>query len=362
MNDFLRDLLNNLSAPTQYWNWIIFGTAILAAMILRFLVWLIVRRRIQGYNAFISLTKHLGKAISWFLPLFFINFALPVMRMSWVVREQLDKALQVGLIITLAWLLTGCVNVVEDYLMSKYGHGKRNSLRGRKIKTQFLFIRRFLISVIIFLAIAAIFLIFKKLRSIGAGLITGVGISGIIIGLAAQKSLSSVLAGLQIAFTQPIRLDDVVVMEGEWGKIEEITLTYVVLLLWDDRRMVIPINYFLEKSFYNWSRTGSQIKGAVHIYADYKVDVDAIRLALHNQLERNNKWDGRLCEVQVTDATEKSVELRFKISAKNADDLFDLRVYVREEMIKFLVANYPESLPIVRSFTVAGAAIASETE
>ena len=183
------------------------------------------------------------------------------------------------------------------------------------------------------------------MRKVGTGLLTGVGLSGIIIGFAAQRSISNLLAGFQIAFTQPIRIDDAITAEGEFGTVEEITLTYVVLKLWDERRLILPINYFIEKPFQNWTRTSSELLGTVTLSIDYTLPVDAVRAELTRLLESNKLWDGRVNSLQVTDVTETTMQLRALMSAANSGALFDLRCYVRENLIKFLNESYPTSFP-----------------
>jgi small-conductance mechanosensitive channel len=184
--------------------------------------------------------------------------------------------------------------------------------------------------------------------SSGWGCLTSAGVAGIIIGLAAQKSIANLLAGFQIAFTQPIRLDDVVIVEGEWGRIEEITLTYVVVRIWDQRRLVVPLQYFNEKSFQNWTRTTSELLGTVFIYTDYTMPVEALREELSRLLETNPKWDKRVGIIQVTDTTETTMQIRALMSARNAGDTFDLRCHVREGLITFIQQQFPEALPKTR--------------
>src|SRR5690606_20385165 len=179
---------------------------------------------------------------------------------------------------------------------------------------------------------------------IGAGLLTGVGIGGIIIGFAAQKSLGNLLAGFQIAFTQPMRIDDVLIVEGEWGRVEEITLTYVVVNIWDKRRLVLPIQYFIEKPFQNWTRTTAEILGTVFIYTDFTMNVQALREKLSELLRSNSLWDGKVDVLQVTDFKPEVMEIRCLMSCRNSGDAFDLRCYVREKMIDYIKKEYPDSL------------------
>lgn len=179
-------------------------------------------------------------------------------------------------------------------------------------------------------------------------MLTSVGIGGIIIGFAAQKSLGNLLAGFQIAFTQPIRIDDVLIVEGEWGKVEEINLTYVVVNIWDKRRLVLPIQYFIETPFQNWTRTTAEILGTVFIYTDFTVPVDKLREKLSELLKAHPLWDGQVDVMQVTDLKEQTMEIRCLMSCRNAGEAFDLRCYIREAMIGFIRAHYPESLTRTR--------------
>ena len=189
---------------------------------------------------------------------------------------------------------------------------------------------------------------FDSIKSVGVSVLTSAGLAGIIVGFSAQKALGTLLAGIQIAFTQPIRLDDVVIVEGEWGTIEEITLTYVVIKIWDKRRLVVPTTYFIEKPFQNWTRTTSDILGTVFIYTDYKMNIDALRTQLTHILKNTELWDGDVNVLQVTNANKDAVEVRALMSAKDSPTAWDLRVHVREELIKFIQKEYPESIPRTR--------------
>jgi small-conductance mechanosensitive channel len=210
------------------------------------------------------------------------------------------------------------------------------------------FVRRLAISLILILTVCFILLSFNNLRRIGTGLLTGVGVGGIIIGFAAQKSLGNFLAGFQIAFTQPLRIDDVLVVEGEWGRVEEITLTYVVLNIWDQRRLILPINYFVEKPFQNWTRNTADIMGTVFLYLDYNVPLDPIREELARLLENDPLWDKRVKVLQVTNTSEKTMEVRALMSASSSGNAFDLRCNIREGLIKYLQTEYPDAFPVDR--------------
>ncbi len=189
---------------------------------------------------------------------------------------------------------------------------------------------------------------FEKIRQLGVSIMASAGVIGIIAGFAAQKSIATLFAGIQIAITQPIRLDDVVIVENEWGWIEEITLTYVVVRIWDLRRLVLPITYFIERPFQNWTRVSADILGTVFLYMDYTVPVRVIREELQKIVKGSDLWDGKVCGVQVTDATQQTVEVRALVSAVDSSKAWDLRCLVREKLLEFLQNKYPDSLPKTR--------------
>ena len=254
------------------------------------------------------------------------------------------------LIVALAWVLIVIVRIAKLVFLENYDTAKENNLRSRKLHTQFNILERIVIFLIVIIAVGLILMLFEGVRRIGISVFASAGVAGIIIGLAAQRMIAAVLAGLQIAITQPIRLDDVVIIENEWGRIEEITLTYVVVRIWDQRRLIVPSTYIFEKPFQNWTRTTSEILGTVFIYTDYHVSFDALREELTRLLKSTPHWDGKVNVLQVTDAKERSIEIPALMSAKDSPTAWDLRVFIREKLIDFLQKNYPESLPKTRVF------------
>lgn len=252
------------------------------------------------------------------------------------------------LIVSLAWMLIAGIRTAKRIFLEQFDTTKEDNLRSRKFQTQFNILERILVFLIIIVSVGLILMLFEDVRRIGISLFASAGVAGIIIGFAAQRIIGTVIAGIQIAITQPIRLDDVVVIEGEWGKIEEITLTYVVVHIWDKRRLIVPTTFFFEKPFQNWTRTTSEILGTVFIYTDYNVPFDALRNELTRLLESSPLWDRKVNVLQVTDAKERTVEVRALMSAKDSGTAWDLRVFVRENLIKFLQKNYPGSLPKTR--------------
>jgi len=295
-----------------------------------------------------SVVKNLQGPVNFFLPLLCLNASFAFMNIPVKYYASIDKAIEVLLTICIALILIRIIKVMEDYFYHKYDLNKVDNLKERKIKTQLQFVRKFTISLIIIITAAIVLLSFESMRKIGAGLLTGVGIGGIIIGFAAQKSLGNLLAGFQIAFTQPIRIDDVVIVEGEWGRIEEITLTYVVVSIWDQRRLILPITYFVEKPFQNWTRVSADLLGTVFLYLDYTVPIPPLREELTRLLNAHKLWDKRVNVVQVTDNKAETVEVRFLMSAASSSAAFDLRCDIREHMIAFVREHYPQSFPKTR--------------
>jgi small-conductance mechanosensitive channel len=251
-------------------------------------------------------------------------------------------------IINITWILFEFSNVIRYAFLENFTYDKEDNLRERRLLTQVAFIRKLVVIILVVIAVSAILMNFESARKLGTGLLTSAGILGIIIGFAAQKSIANLLAGFQIAFTQPIRLDDVVVVENEWGKIEEINLTYVVVRIWDQRRLVLPINYFLEKPFQNWTRTTADIWGTVFLYVDHTIPVKDLKEKLKEILDSSPLWDRKVQVLQVTDIKETTVELRCLMSARDSPTAFDLRCLVREELLGYIQNKYPSSLPKTR--------------
>ncbi|PWK79012.1 small-conductance mechanosensitive channel [Mucilaginibacter oryzae] len=339
--------------PAFAWNLIIIVSAILIGLVTKFIITrlfkIYAKRKDTDYSIFRSIIVNLGPAVAYFIPLFLFNLLSPLMRMDKIYYQPLDKIVEILLTISFAGLLVRSVRILEDYIYHTYDLNKVDNLKERKVRTQIQFIRKIIVVTIIFLTVAIILLSFESMRKIGTGLLTGVGIGGIIVGFAAQTSLGNLLAGFQIAFTQPIRIDDVLVVEGEWGRVEEITLTYVVLKIWDERRLILPINYFIQKPFQNWTRTSADILGTVFLYMDHTVPIDAIREEFERLITASNLWDKRVKVVQVTDVKEHTIEIRVLMSASTSSNAFDLRCYIREHLVTFIQKNYPGSLPRSRN-------------
>jgi small-conductance mechanosensitive channel len=254
-------------------------------------------------------------------------------------------------------ILTGFIGFIfcqlattaERAVLSDYRVDVKDNLAMRKIQTQVKILRKTAVALIVVATLALMLTDFDSLRTLGKSLLASAGVAGIVIGVAAQRTLATFIAGVQIAFTQPIRLDDVVIVEGEWGRIEEITMTYVVVAIWDLRRMVLPITYFIEKPFQNWTRARADLLGTVFLYLDYTVPLAPLRAELDRILEASKLWDRKVKVLQMTDAKERTVELRILASAADSSIAWDLRCEIREKMVDFLQRNFPDSLPRARA-------------
>jgi len=255
---------------------------------------------------------------------------------------------QILVTIGISWFLIVLIRTLKTAFLKRLDISKTDNLESRKVYTQIDILEKVVIAIIIIFAVGIVLLSFESIRKIGIGLFASAGVAGIIIGLSAQKVVGSLLAGIQIAITQPFRIDDAVVVENEWGWIEEVNLTYVVVRIWDKRRLILPSTYFLEKPFQNWTRTSADITGSVFLYVDYTISFQALRDELSRLLDESALWDKKVNVLQVTDTKESTLEIRILVSAKDSPTAWDLRVYIREKMIEFIQTNYPESLPRAR--------------
>ncbi|WP_158827888.1 mechanosensitive ion channel family protein [Mucilaginibacter lacusdianchii] len=334
------------------WNVIVAATAVVIGLIIKYIITRLLKhytKKEEAYSLFRSIIIHVGTPLTSFIQLFLFGIALPYMRMNKEFRHPIAHILGILLTIAFATLLINGIRVLEDYVYNHYDLNKTDNLKERKIRTQLQFLRKLIVATIVFITICLILLSFESLRKIGTGLLTSVGIGGIIVGFAAQNSLGNLLAGFQIAFTQPMRIDDVLVVENEWGRVEDITLTYVVMRLWDQRRLILPISYFIQKPFQNWTRISADIVGAVYLYMDYSIPLTSLRTEFERLMAASPIWDGKVKALQMTDAKDNVVEIRLLISARNSSDAFDLRCYIRENMVTYIQQNYPDSLPKVRA-------------
>src|SRR5438094_1740949 len=290
----------------------------------------------------------LGHTLRLLVPLLGIILLLPLLKLpeNWIWVTQ--KAFGMFLIVALSVLIVRGVNAVQLALLSRHRMDAEDNLFARRIYTQVSVIRKIIVTAVVIIATGSILMLFDPVRQFGTSILASAGIAGVVLGFAAQKTLGNVLAGIQIALTQPMLIDDIVVVEGQLGQIEEIALTYVTVRTWDLRRLVLPITYFIEKPFQNWSRVSTELLGTVILYLDYQVPLGELRKELKRLVENNPKWDRRVCGLQVTNTTQSTIEVRALVSGTDPSKTFDLRCEVREGLIEFLCRNYPESLPRAR--------------
>jgi small-conductance mechanosensitive channel len=290
-----------------------------------------------------------GRSLRLILPMLALILGTPALAISAEAQEVIQNCVSLALIGTIGYILVQFVNALAELVLERHDLGVADNREARAVYTQVMVLKKIAVGIIAVFAVASMLMVFDSIRQLGTAMIASAGVAGIVIGFAAQKSIGTLLAGFQIAMTQPIRIDDVVIVEGEWGRIEEITLTYVVVRIWDLRRLVVPITYFIEKPFQNWTRTSADILGSVFLQVDYGVPVDAVRQELTRILQASPHWDRKVNVLQVTDVKERTLELRALASASDAGKAWDLRCEVREKLVAFVQKNYPGSLPRVRA-------------
>src|SRR6202011_5208280 len=267
------------------------------------------------------------------------------------IPDRIEDIIRQGLIMalcaSLGWFAGGCIYVFQNPILRRYDLAAENNIRARRVHTQFQLFRRMAIAFVIIVDAGALLWSFNDPRiwHYGSGLLASAGIASLILATAAKSTASNLLAGFQIALTEPIRIDDVVVIQGEWGRIEEINSAYVVVRIWDLRRLIVPLTYFIENSFQNWTREAADIMGTAFLYVDYSVPVEALREQLDKIVHPSPLWNKQVCGLQVTNLSERTMELRCLVSSRNSSENFDLRCIVREEMTKFIHENYPDAFP-----------------
>ncbi|NKY41726.1 mechanosensitive ion channel, partial [Cellulomonas septica] len=324
------------------------AAGVVAAYLLAMLVGVLVRRLARRSAVAADLTRRSRRPTRAVLLVVGVWVALRLSTEPAPWRVTVEHVLLILLIVTLAWLVGSLAFVLEDAALARYRIDVEDNRRARRVRTQVQLLRRITVAVLVVCAIAAILLTFPSARTFGASLLASAGLLSIVAGLAAQSSLANLFAGMQLAFTDAIRVDDVVVVDGEWGRIEEITLTYVVVHVWDDRRLILPSTHFTTTPFENWTRRQADLLGTVELDLDWEVPVDAMRAELTRLLEATDLWDGRVGILQVTDAVGGAVRVRVLASARDAPTLFDLRCYVREGLVGWLQREAPEGLPRTR--------------
>jgi small-conductance mechanosensitive channel len=290
----------------------------------------------------------LGRILRVVLPVLGIIFALPIIGLPPEYALVLAKGSSILIICAVAWILFQAVHLGEKAVLAKYDITAADNLQARKVYTQVHVLSKTLYVIISIFTAASVLMLFEEVRRFGTSLLASAGVLGIIIGFAAQRTIANLFAGFQLAMTQPIRLDDVVIVEGEWGRVEEITLTYVIIHIWDDRRLVVPLSYFIEKPFQNWTRVSANLLGSVFLWVDYSLPLQDIRTATQQILEASRFWDRRFWNVQVTDSSDRAMQIRVLATAADSGSAWDLRCEVREKLIDFIQKTHPDHLPRIR--------------
>ncbi|MTI75203.1 MAG: mechanosensitive ion channel family protein [Stenotrophomonas sp.] len=325
------------------------GAAIVAGFVVwTLMLWLFRRTRGRDYRR-ARIVRVVSLPLAFFLPLLFLWMALGATPLEGQALQVMQRLLHVGVVACLTWLLVRAVAAGERAILRNHPIEVADNLAARRVQTQTRVLSRVLMGVIVLFGVATVLLTFPQARQVGKTLLASAGIVGLVAGIAAKPVFGNLIAGLQIALTQPIRLDDVVIVEGEWGRIEEIGSSYVVVRIWDERRMVVPLSWFIENPFQNWTRRSADLLGTAFLWLDYRTPVAAVRAELERICRQSPLWDGRVCVTQVTETSEQAIQVRLLVSARNSGDAFDLRCIVRERMVDFLMREHPAALPRLRA-------------
>jgi small-conductance mechanosensitive channel len=342
--------------------------AILLANIVHAITFLLIRLRkkdaaLQKTSNRPSIYRHLNHPARWVFLTICVLSVFPWVPLQPQIAQPLRVALHILLVVLSGWFAIGCVFVFQDALTRRFDLHAENNIRARRIHTQAQVLKHILIGFIVVIDIGCILWTFPdpQLWHYGSGLIASAGLATVVLAAAAKPTVGNLLAGLQIAFSEPIRIDDVVIVQGEFGRIEEITASYVVVRIWDLRRMIVPLSYFIENPFQNWTREHTDLLGTAFLYTDYSVPVQALREHFARVLEASPLWDRKVCSTQVTNLTEHTMEIRCLMSARNSSEQFDLRCVVREEMVKFIQENYPDAFPRTRFGSVPESSESAQT-
>lgn len=325
------------------------GTAVVVAVAVIATVSLLTRlllRRHEWPRELIDHSRYPFRTLLFLVAIWFGALASVPRDAAW--WNALEEFLTIATMITGAWFLIALITFVTNQTMGRFRIDVPDNADARRIRTQGLILERLGIAVVVIMTVGAILMTFPAVRTVGASVLASAGIASIVAGLAAQSTLANMFAGIQLVFSRALRVDDVVVAGGEWGRIGEITLSYVVLNVWDQRRLVLPCTYFTTQPFENWTRQGSEVLGSVELDLDWRVPVDSVRDHLEAVLADTDLWDGRTAVTQVTDATGGLVRVRVLVSAADSGRLWDLRCLVRERLISHVQQTAPEALPTRR--------------
>jgi small-conductance mechanosensitive channel len=352
--------LDLLANPADWWakqDWVwlqvvaILLGALLLALLVHWMAFLVLSRLASRSASKVddSLLTHARTPSKALFCIMAALLVLPVLGVGASAQETLQRILTVALTASVGWLAARLTGVLRDVVEAKYDLKAATDVRARQTVTRVAILRQSLVALIAVVTLCLILMSIPSIRQIGVTLFASAGIAGLVAGLAARPAISNLIAGIQLAVTEPIRLEDSVIVEGEFGNVEEIRATYVVVRLWDLRRMIVPLSYFIEKPFQNWTRATTDLLATVMLYVDYTVPVAKVREELQRIVKTTDLWDGKVCKLQVTNCTESTVELRALLSALDAGRAWDLRCFVREQLIAYLRREHAEALPRARA-------------
>jgi len=335
------------------WLWpaVIMAGSILLALAIHWILFRLGKRLARQKDRVIlgSLVAHAKGPTRWIFPLLALILALPALPVRSSLVQLVRHIVGLGIIAAVAWLIIFLAEIFSDAIYARYRTDTTDNLTSRRVRTQIAVLRRIFSVLVVVVTLAVMLMTFPAIHQLGTSLLASAGIAGIVVGMAMKSTLSNLVAGVQIALTEPIRIDDVVIVAGDWGWIEEILTTYVVVRTWDLRRLVVPLSYFIEHDFQNWTRKTADLLAYVYLSVDYTAPIEELRQEFRRIVEASPLWDRKVCVLQVTDATEHTIQIRALTSASDSSKAWDLRCEVREKLIVFLQQHYPDALPRTRA-------------
>jgi small-conductance mechanosensitive channel len=338
--------------------WLVAAASAVAAVAIGLIlhrIFLPIVRRVVAFSVHAStVVQYIARPTRLLIPVFGLQLVWEAQGSALPGIRYLRLITALVLTFALTWTAMRAIGGFSDAVVRAHPVNVTDNLAARRLQTQAHVLARVVMMVVLIIGIASALMLFPSVRQIGAGLLASAGIAGIAAGIAARPVLSNLIAGLQLALSQPIRLDDVVIIEGEWGRVEEITSTYVVIKIWDERRMVVPLQWIIENPFQNWTRTSAELLGTVLLWVDFGVPLAPLRAELERLCKSDPEWDGRLASLQVVDANERAMQIRALVSAVDSSKAWNVRCRVREGLIDYLQRHHPEGLPRIRAEVGAG--------
>ena len=310
----------------------------------------IARRAAQQYYTAERIVVYTRRPSQWLVILLAVHLSLADAAISPGILGGIQQGLSIAIIVLATAFVIRLITALVDVVAKHNPINETDNLQARSVQTKVRVLSRIAMLIIGVLGIGSVLMTFPNVRQVGASLLASAGVAGIAVGFAARSVLANLIAGIQIALTQPIRIDDVLIVEGEWGRVEVITETYVVIKIWDERRLVVPLEYFIQKPFQNWTRNSSELIGSVFFWVDYRMPVPPLREKVKELVAADPDWDQRVVALQVTDVSEHAMQLRALASAADASKAWDLRCRLREGLIAYMQESYPDRLPVTRAF------------